>query len=373
MAERRPSQPVDSSRGPTLLYIAGWYFFSMSISVYNKWMFGSGLDFKFPLFVTAFHQLCLFCLSASVLYFRPLLRPTVNGSLSGFWSSLAIAPERYARQILPCGITSAGDIGLSNLSFSYISLSLYTMLKTSSLIFVLIFGLIFRLERFNWRLIVIVVVMTGSVMMMTQKPDLDDNNEAADDDHNPIGIVLVMAASAISGLRWSFTQLLLKKNDHTKHPISTIFYISPAMIVILLVTAILVERWSAFVSSPIWAIHGVLGVLGLMLVPGFLAFMMTLCEFKLLSVAQVLTLSIAGIFKELLTIMLGSLLFGDRLSLINCVGLVITFLDILWYNYYRYQETGAANINQSYTAVPSSSPDDISLESGSDAIELKQQ
>ncbi|KNE02607.2 hypothetical protein QG37_00421 [Candidozyma auris] len=247
------------------------------------------------------------------------------------------------------------------------------MLKTSSLIFVLIFGLIFRLERFNWRLIVIVVVMTGSVMMMTQKPDLDDNNEAADDDHNPIGIVLVMAASAISGLRWSFTQLLLKKNDHTKHPISTIFYISPAMIVILLVTAIFVERWSAFVSSPIWAIHGVLGVLGLMLVPGFLAFMMTLCEFKLLSVAQVLTLSIAGIFKELLTIMLGSLLFGDRLSLINCVGLVITFLDILWYNYYRYQETGAANINQSYTAVPSSSPDDISLESGSDAIELKQQ
>ncbi|KAM3123428.1 hypothetical protein ACQ2H7_003362 [Candidozyma auris] len=318
----------------------------MSISVYNKWMFGSGLDFKFPLFVTAFHQLCLFCLSASVLYFRPLLRPTVNGSLSGFWSSLAIAPERYARQILPCGITSAGDIGLSNLSFSYISLSLYTMLKTSSLIFVLIFGLIFRLERFNWRLIVIVVVMTGSVMMMTQKPDLDDNNEAADDDHNPIGIVLVMAASAISGL---------------------------PMIVILLVTAIFVERWSAFVSSPIWAIHGVLGVLGLMLVPGFLAFMMTLCEFKLLSVAQVLTLSIAGIFKELLTIMLGSLLFGDRLSLINCVGLVITFLDILWYNYYRYQETGAANINQSYTAVPSSSPDDISLESGSDAIELKQQ
>lgn len=374
MAERRPFQSSDPNQSPTL-YIAGWYFFSMSISVYNKWMFGSGLDFKFPLFVTAFHQGCLFCMSALVLYFRPMLRPTINGSISNFWASLAISPGNYARQILPCGFTSAGDIGLSNVSFSYISLSLYTMLKTSSLIFVLIFGLIFRLERFNWRLIIIVVVMTGSVMMMTQKPQSSTPSEdTSEDDHNPIGIVLVMAASAISGLRWSFTQLLLKKNDYTKHPILTIFYISPSMIVILLLTALVVEKWSAFVSLPIWAIHGVAGVLGLMVVPGFLAFMMTLCEFKLLSVAQVLTLSIAGIFKELLTIMLGLILFGDRLSPLNCVGLVITFLDILWYNYYRYQETEASTKQNSngYTTIPASAPDELGLESGSDAIELKQ-
>lgn len=346
----------------------------MLILVYNKWMFGSGLDFKFPLFVTAFHQLCLFCMSAAVLYFRPMLRPTINGATQSFWSTLAISPGHYARQILPCGFTSAGDIGLSNLSISFISLSLYTMLKTSSLIFVLIFGLIFRLEKFNWRLVIIVVVMTGSVMMMTQKPNSAKELDTRDDDHNPVGIVLVMAASAISGLRWSFTQLLLKRNDYTKHPILTIFYISPSMIVILFVSALIVEHWSAFVSLPIWAIHSIPGVLGLMVVPGFLAFMMTLCEFKLLSVAQVLTLSIAGIFKELLTIMLGLLLFGDRLSPINCVGLVITFFDILWYNYYRSQESEASTKENShgYTTIPSSTSEELGLQSGSEAIELKQ-
>lgn len=371
MVDRSVSTPPDTNQGPTLVYIAGWYFFSMSISVYNKWMFGKGLDFKFPLFVTAFHQLCLFSLSALVLYFRPMLRPTVNGSISSFRGSLAMSPGHYLKQIFPCGLTSAGDIGLSNLSFSYVSLSLYTMLKTSSLIFVLIFGLIFRLERFNWRLIIIVVVMTGSVMMMTQRPESANDDS---DDHNPIGIVLVMAASAISGLRWSFTQLLLKKNDYTKHPILTIFYISPSMIVILLVTALLFEKWSLFISLPIWEVHGVATVLGMMVVPGFLAFMMTLCEFKLLSVAQVLTLSIAGIFKELLTIMLGLILFGDRLSVINCVGLVITFLDILWYNYYRFQESdGAAKENShGYTNILESSTDELGSQSRGEAIGLKQ-
>ena len=44
----------------------------------------------------------------------------------------------YLRQIFPCSIASAGDIGLSNVSISMITLSLYTMLKTSSLMFVLI-------------------------------------------------------------------------------------------------------------------------------------------------------------------------------------------------------------------------------------------
>ena len=48
--------------------------------------------------------------------------------------------------------------------------------------------------------------------------------------------------------------------------------------------------------------------------------MMTLCEFKLLTVAQVITLSVAGIFKELLTIILSSIIFGDKLSLINILG-----------------------------------------------------
>lgn len=360
--ERRNGDPPAQNSGLALLYIAGWYLFSMSISVYNKWMFGRGLNFRFPLFVTAFHQTCLFILSTLVMYFRPLLRPTVNNAGPKFWASLAISAKMYLRQILPCAVASAGDIGLSNVSLEYISLSLYTMLKTSSLIFVLIFGLLFRLEIFNWRLVVIVIVMSGSVIMMTRP---SDSANTVDDDHQPIGIVLILAASMVLGLRWSFTQLLLKKNEYTKHPMLTIFYISPFMTLVLLTFALFVEGWDEFMTLPIWEVKGNFGTILLMIVPGILAFMMTLCEFQLLSVAQVLTLSIAGIFKELLTIMLGSMIFGDTLSVINCIGLVITFLDILWYNYYRYTEKDQSE--SGYTSVP----DQEELGQG-EAIELKQ-
>ncbi|KAL6450462.1 YMD8 putative nucleotide-sugar transporter YMD8 [Candida maltosa Xu316] len=243
-------------------------------------------------------------------------------------------PTVYIKQIFPCSIASAGDIGLSNVSISLITLSLYTMLKTSSLMFVLIFGLLFKLEKFNWRLIFIVLIMTISVIMMTDKPE----SEVMTDDSSSVGIFMVLLASMLSGLRWSFTQILLKKNSFTPNSISTIFYVSPGMCLILFVLGLIFEGWSNFVSSEIWYTKGVFTTIILLIIPGVLAFMMTLCEFKLLTVAQVITLSVAGIFKELLTIVLSSIIFGDKLSFLNILGLVLTFVDILWYNYYRYFE-----------------------------------
>lgn len=322
----------------TGLYILGWYFFSMSISIYNKWMFGDGLNFKFPIIITSFHQLCLFVLSSLVLYFNPSMRPSHTtehsiGGFKGYKKMFHINWLVYVKQFIPCSIASAGDIGLSNVSIIYISLSLYTMLKTSSLMFVLIFGLLFKLEKFNWRLIIIVMIMTFSVLMMVS-PNHQDQQQ-----NNSFGVFLVLLASVMSGLRWSFTQLLLKNNPHTPNTITTIFYLSPSMSLGLFIIGLMVEGGNNFINSTIWEVKGIFQTIILMIIPGILAFMMTLSEFKLLKVSQVITLSIAGIFKELLTIVISSFIFGDRLSWINIIGLVITFIDILWYNWFRFTET----------------------------------
>ncbi|KGQ85732.1 solute carrier family 35, member C2 [Candida albicans GC75] len=346
----------------SIVYILGWYFFSLSISIYNKWMFGSGLDFKFPIIITSFHQLCLCILSCVVLYLKPNLRPlhttnvstpTSTNGISGqtigkFLQSLLMDFPIYIRQIFPCSIASAGDIGLSNVSISLITLSLYTMLKTSSLMFVLLFGLLFKLEKFNWRLIFIVAIMTISVIMMTDKPESGSSSSSSS---SSVGIFMVLMASMLSGLRWSFTQILLKKNPYTPNSISTIFYISPGMCIILFSLGLIFEGWTNFINSEIWITKGLFTTIILLIIPGVLAFMMTLCEFKLLTVAQVITLSVAGIFKELLTIILSSIIFGDKLSLINILGLILTFMDILWYNYYRYYENEDHNNGNSKSVV----------------------
>lgn len=338
----------DNKTAKTVLYITGWYFFSTSISVYNKWMFGSGLNFQFPIIVTSFHQFCLFILSTGVLYINPELRPKISNKKLSFFKSLSLNYLVYLKQIFPCSIASSGDIGLSNVSMIFVSLSLYTMVKTSSLVFVLMFGLLFKLEKFHWRLVLIVTIMTISVVMMVKRPESPSGNDV-DNEYSSLGVLLVVMASMMSGLRWSFTQILLKNNAYTPNSIATIFYLSPTMCAILLTIGLIVEGGHNFILSNIWEIKGIWGTVGLMILPGILAFMMTLCEFKLLSISQVTTLSVAGIFKEVLTIIMSALIFGDRLSMLNIIGLIITFMDILWYNYFRYLQsrTGYVQVNDS--------------------------
>ncbi|RKP32557.1 TPT-domain-containing protein [Metschnikowia bicuspidata] len=319
-----------------LVSTAAWFCSSVLISVYNKWMFGDGLNFAFPLFVTAYHQACLFLFSFIVLLAWPKLRRAPKLAQSGVFQQLAIPLFVFVGQMLPCALASAGDIGLGNASLRFIPLSLFTMVKTSSLIFVLIFGLYFRLEKFRWRLVVIVIIMCVSVTMMTMEPVAGDD-VPVNRDHS-FGLFLLLFASAILGLRWCFTQILLKKSEFSTNSILTIFYLAPVMAAFLFLFALALEGWSNFMLLPVWEEQGLMWTWALMTVPAVLAFMLTVAEFQLLTHIQLLTLSIAGIAKEFITIATSAAIFGDKLSVVNGVGLTITIINIMYYNYFRYTE-----------------------------------
>lgn len=374
----------------TISSILLWYLFSMSISVYNRWMFAStSLDFKFPILITSFHQLILTALAILTLILFPQFRLSNSSYTKISADDSTMEPEEkitykmpireYVFNILPCSIASAGDIGLGNTAFRFISLSLYTMVKTSSLIFVLLWGVLLKLEKFTLRIFTIVCIMTFGVGMMIYGQHESDPVEPSvfnqssnkgivigveshqvskfnDVNHNPtmvlfkriinadaknfvfIGVSLVLVSACMSGLRWALTQIMLKQNKRTKNPILTMLYISPGMSVFLFIVGVIVEGVKEFHDAKIWSEKGFLMTIILILIPGFLAFFMTISEFVLLQYASLLTLSIAGIFKELLTIFVSWVVFGDKLSTINIIGLIITFADIVWYNIYRFEQ-----------------------------------
>ncbi|KAG7880304.1 hypothetical protein KL905_002973 [Ogataea polymorpha] len=390
--------------------IASWFSFSLLISLYNKWMFSDPtLNFKFPVIITACHQFVLFWLSCLTLTFWPKFRLNYVDPSKGISSSenlsYFINPKVYITKILPCALASAGDIGLGNSSLKYITISLYTMLKSSAvLIFTLFWGFLLRLEKVTLKLCLITFIMTGSVMMMVYgqgEPSNETSPSAVEEEAGEmklrfvrhlmkraasvylgvrddeqqsdalvsgstlvssssvtgatskasaaldtltassiiIGCFLVLLASCMSGLRWALTQIVLRGNRYTKNPILTIFYLSPAMCVSLIIMGSQVEGIGNFLGSQVWETYGILGTCLLLLFPGFLAFCMTLSQFIILQYAPLLTLSIAGIVRELITIFLGWLIFGDHLNAINMLGILITLGDIAWYNLYRLEQS----------------------------------
>ncbi|KAI5925233.1 triose-phosphate transporter family-domain-containing protein [Camillea tinctor] len=313
-----------------------WYLFSLSISLYNKWMFDSSqLNFPFPLFTTSMHMLVQFCLSSLVLYFIPSLRPTgVPHSSDLGRSRHESEPERpimtkmfYLTRIGPCGAATGLDIGLGNTSLKFITLTFYTMCKSSALAFVLLFAFLFRLETPTWRLVGIIATMTAGVVMMV----------AGEVEFKLGGFILVISAAFFSGFRWGLTQILLLRHPATSNPFSSIFFLAPIMFASLTVIAIPVEGFSELIVGLKGLVEewGPLRAPLLLLFPGTIAFLMTASEFALLQRSSVVTLSIAGIFKEVVTISAAALVFDDKLTPINISGLLVTIGAIGAYNWIK--------------------------------------
>ncbi|EJS42457.1 ymd8p [Saccharomyces arboricola H-6] len=373
-----------------LTFLFGWYFCSIALSVYNRWMFDpkDGLGIEYPVLVTTFHQAVLWLLSG--IYIRIRHKPMKNvlrRENSFNWSF-------FLKFLVPTAIASAGDIGLSNVSFQYVPLTIYTIIKSSSIAFVLLFGCIFKLERFHWKLALSVIIMFGGVALMVFNPNASsytDNKQSL----VIFGSLLVLASSCLSGLRWVYTQLLLRNNSMHKtvmtvaesdgtpftenednadddiainsanikgvenlrgikpHPIHTIHQLAPIMGVSLLLTSLVVEKpFPGIFESTLFKfavdsgssdtetnVFSIAKGVFLLILPGFAVFLLTICEFSILEQTPVLTVSIAGIVKEVLTVIFGMIILSERLSgFYNWLGMIIIMADVCYYNYFRYEQ-----------------------------------
>ncbi|KAF7362112.1 TPT domain-containing protein [Mycena venus] len=321
------------------LFIASWFFFSTILSLYNKWMFSEEyFGFPYPLFVTTMHFFVQFALAALLRAvwpqrFRPPQGPT---------------KEDYGKKAVPTAVATGLDIGLSNLSLKTISLSFFTMTKSSSLIFVLLFAFLFRLEKFSLRLIGVIFLIFSGVLLMV-----------ATETHFILGgFLLVLSASALGGFRWALTQLLLKnKKMGMDNPAATIYWLAPIMGITLGTISLIMDDWFALFSSRFFLGWKTAQTIFFLTMPGIVAFCMVLSEFTIIQRAGVVPMSIAGIAKEVTTISISAAIFGDNLTPLNITGVAITVCGIALFTYHKYRK--------SLEVVVDANGNPISIENGS--------
>lgn len=125
-------------------------------------------------------------------------------------------------KIAPVGFASGIDIGFSNWGLELVKISLYTMTKSTTIIFILIFSILLKLERRSWSLATIVVLISGGLIMFTYKASNFD----------ALGFVCVLIGSLAAGIRWSFAQLVMQRSKMGLHnPIDMIYVMQPWMMV----------------------------------------------------------------------------------------------------------------------------------------------
>lgn len=287
-----------------------YYVFSIGITFYNKWLMKG---FHFPLFMTLVHLAVIFCLSSMT---RCAMR---------CWTRkprVTLSWKVYFYKVAPTALATALDIGLSNWSFLFITISLYTMTKSSAVLFILFFSLIFKLEEPNPFLILVVILIASGLFMFTLKST----------QFNMEGFIMVLLASFIGGIRWTLTQVLMQKAElGLQNPIDTMYHLQPLMFLGLFPLFVVNEGISLSTSEKLFRvneIHPLLYCLLTLVVGGSLAFGLGFSEFLLVSRTSSLTLSIASIFKEVCTLLLAVEFLGDKMSLVNWLGFVVCLLGI---------------------------------------------
>uniref|UniRef100_A0A673LA78 Collagen alpha-1(XX) chain-like n=1 Tax=Sinocyclocheilus rhinocerous TaxID=307959 RepID=A0A673LA78_9TELE len=248
-----------------------YYVFSIGITFYNKWLMK---DFHFPLFMTLVHLVIIFCFSTLTRFAMQCWMGKPRVTLP--W-------KVYLSKVAPTALATALDIGLSNWSFLFITISLYTMTKSSAVLFILFFSLVFKLEEPNPFLILVVLLITSGLFMFTLKST----------QFNLEGFIMVLLASFIGGIRWTLTQVLMQKAElGLQNPIDTMYHLQPLMFLGLFPLFLLNEGLSVSTTEKLFRVSELSHLLYSLLtlsVGGMLAFGLGFSEFLLVSRTSSLT------------------------------------------------------------------------------------
>ncbi len=94
-----------------------------------------------------------------------------------------------------------------------------------------------------------------------------------------------------------------------------------------------------------------------------IAFCLVMSEFLLVKSTSSVTMSVAGIFKEICTIVVAVLIAGERLTNLNIAGLSVSIVGIIYYNILKYKGLttvgaghGGDTPRASYSKLPDRDP-----------------
>jgi len=294
----------------TLGLVSVYFLTSIGLTFYQSSLLKK---IKFPLSIVAVHFLLKLVLAwgCRSLYSLYSGQPRVSLGWSGLLGRVGLV-----------AVVASLDIGLSQSSFQYIQVALYTVTKSTSIIFILFFAIILGLERKHWSLIFIIGLISSGLVMFTYKST----------DFSIIGFSMVLSASFLSGIRWTLSQLIMQRSNlGLSNPIDMIFHIQPFMILTLLPFIAVLEGpriFNILTDSQAYNLEMFSIDILEIIAGGVLAFLMESGEFLLLAYTSSLTLSISGILKEIITMGLAVVFQSTDLSLVNLVGLAICLLGI---------------------------------------------
>lgn len=320
----------------------------IAVTVYESLLLSENhYQFPFPILSAAVTNVFLLGLSAACVAIYGRLFRTIR---------VLFTPDGWKaiyKAILPCSVVTALEVAITLISLQFVTVSFFTMVRSSSIIFILLGAFMFGREAVSMTLLSVILLTGVGVTLAAYDPKTAGG-------WNSFGFALVLLASAISGVKWVLTEMLLNENEYFKTilkdinassrpdgktrnltPVVTNLLLSPITLCILVIAAVVIEGFpkSLIQFAQFNSLHYGLVVSGSLVFVSVLVFIMRVLDFRLVQIISLVSFSLLGVVKEFIMIMISVVFLGETLVAMNWLGMIITMIAMGLYAYYRHNKS----------------------------------
>lgn len=304
LASSAPISKEGNSYATALPAISFWIFMSCSVILFNKALYVG--PFPHPLTLTMIHM-TFATVATTVLRLTGRLHVPQLG-----W-------EFWTRNVLPIGVLYAGSLGFSNIAAIHLSVSFIQMVKAITPFITLAISIAMRMEEPSRALAVVVTLMCVGVGIASYGEILFDS----------WGLTAQLISITTEAARLVVTQKLVQAQlPKGASPLVSVSLFAPASLAFLAPIALykepgaLTKLLSAGTGLTVLANTGT-------------AFMLNVAVVILVQQTSGLTLTLAGIIKDILLIVVSIWLFGNPITTVQVVGYTLALFGLQMYHEFR--------------------------------------
>ncbi|KAI5189005.1 solute carrier family 35, member C2 [Nematocida sp. AWRm77] len=338
-----------------------FYFMSLGMSFFSSFILSkTEYNFSFPLFLSACGNVIHFLLSLAAIFLTQtgrtpqeqklsspipyIIREKIGSPAEAHEKTHTVLRRREEHAwhkkayfffksigtfdiwIILCSLNGSIDIGFSGYSLRSVPLAFYTMLKSSTPIFILFSRFLFQLEKPSAPLALIIFSIALGVFYTSKNDSVV---------YNPVHIGMILGSSMMAGIRWAFLEYFIKSSvKQSNSVLSSLCVMSLLTGLFLVLGFFLFEGVSNFVSfEGFLTVQSTCICACLILGGAVVSFFLCLAEYILIARTSVITLSVIGIVKEIMIVCISVRKGLIVLSGQNIAGLALASVGILLFTF----------------------------------------
>jgi len=152
-------------------------------------------------------------------------------------------------------------------------------------------------------------------------------------DLNMGGLIILLSGGILAALKGVTTNMVLV-GVGSVHPLYVLYVMSPLALVQMIAMAFVFGETADLYAT--WESRSISLCAGMILSTGFMAFFLNIANFNLNKITSPVTVSVAGSFKEIVTIGLSFVVFQNKATPLNLFGILIALTGTGFYHYFAF-------------------------------------